>query len=79
VKKRTSPDFGRWAITGAIAPAVIILVVTFVIAPFAWPDLAVKLGNALGEIFVYYLFVLVVAAVIWKVWTERKHRATKKG
>ena len=71
---RSNPCFGRWAVTGVIAPFVVILVLTFGIAPFFWPDLADGLGNALGYILIYYLLGVAVAAGIWKIRHERKHR-----
>jgi hypothetical protein len=75
VKKQTrgnpDPDFRRWAITAAIAPFVVILILTFLIAPIFWPDVAKDLGSRLGETFIGYLIFLTCAATVWKIWRER--------
>jgi hypothetical protein len=82
-EKRSSPDFSRWAITGVIAPIVVIVILRFAIAPFVWPYLAAELGNALGYIFIWYLLGVAIAATIWKIWNEKKHQpqvdATQQG
>jgi hypothetical protein len=72
--KTSSPDFGRWAITGLITPMVVILILRFAIAPFLWPDLAGALGGALGYLFMWYLFGVAIVATVWKIFTERKHQ-----
>ena len=70
--KDTGPGFGRWAITGVIAPVLAILAVTFVVAPIFWPDVAHRLCDALGWFFVLYLIFLVCAATVWKILRERR-------
>ena len=71
-EKKHSPDFRRWATTGVVAPCVVILIVTFAIAPLLWPDLAASLGDSLGKIFLLYLAFLMCAAVVWKIWQGRR-------
>ena len=57
-----------------IAPAVVILICRFAVAPVFWPDLAAGLGRALGYIFIWYLLGVTIAATVWKIWHERKRR-----
>jgi len=73
--KYTGPGFGRWAITGVIAPFLAILAVTFVVAPIFWPDIAHRLGDALGWFFVLYLIFLACTATVWKILHERRRQA----
>jgi len=75
----SSPDFGRWALTGVITPGVCILILRFAIAPFLWPDLAVALGNKLGYIFIWYLLGVVIVATVWKICKERNEKAQSNG
>jgi hypothetical protein len=69
---RSSAGFGRWAVTGVIAPVVVILILRFAVAPFAWgPDIASDLGSALGGIFIVWLLLLSIAATLWKIRSEK--------
>ena len=67
-------DFKRWAITGVMAPFVVICIVVFVVAPLFWPELAPGLGSALGSILLWYLLAVVIAAAIWKIIKERTEK-----
>lgn len=70
--KKTTPDFGRWAVTGVIAPVVTILILAFAIAPFLWPIRRDELFRLLGIPFIIYLIFLACAATVWKIWHERR-------
>jgi len=77
-EKISNPDFGRWAITGVLAPAVCILLLRFAIAPIFWPGLADALGDRLGYIFILYLLTVVIAATVWKVCKGRPQGSPPK-
>ena len=68
----SSPNFARWAITGVIAPVVVILILRFALAPFVWgPQVAADLGSALGGLFILWLLFLAIAATVWKIRNEK--------
>ncbi len=70
-----NPDFARWAVTGVVAPIVVIVILRFAIAPFIWgADIADKLGATLGGIFILWLLFLAIAATLWKIRSEKKQK-----
>ena len=71
---KSGPNYARWPVAGVLAPAAVILIVTFAVAPLFWPEVSVKLGNALGQIFIWYLLFVVSAVVIWKLISESRGR-----
>ena len=74
-KSSTSPDYARWALTGIIIPAAVIFLLRFVVGPPIWGGhIAAALGSELGFIFILWLLLLAVAAVIWKIRAERKSK-----
>lgn len=69
---RSSPNFARWAVTGVIAPAVVIFILRFTIVPFVWgPHVAAGLGSELGILFLLWLLLLAIAATVWKIRNEK--------
>ncbi|MGA2247718.1 MAG: hypothetical protein ABSH48_22255 [Verrucomicrobiota bacterium] len=68
----SSLNFARWAITGVIAPLLLIVILRFAIAPFVWgPQVAAELGSALGGLFILWLLSLAIAATVWKIRNEK--------
>ncbi len=68
----SSPNYARWAVTGVIAPVLVIVILRFAIAPFIWgSEVAASLGSALGGIFILWLLFLAIAAVLWKIRHEK--------
>jgi len=77
-ESKDSPNYARWAVTGVIAPIVVIMILRFAIAPSVWgPALANQLGQALGFFYVLWLLVLAIAATLLKIWRERAHDANR--
>ena len=76
MKKSTpSPNYTRWAVIAVIIPAALIFLLGFVIGPRLWSDsVTSQLRSALGEIFLVWLLCLTIAAVWWKIRTEKKSK-----
>ena len=77
-EKRRQPDFSRWAITGVVLPAVVILILSFFVLPRYYDEEIVgQFGFFAWMAFVIYLLCLCVIAALWK-WRLEKNEQRRK-
>jgi hypothetical protein len=63
IQNRKHVSFGRWAITGVLAPCIAIFVAVFVVLPwFTDEAIASAVGNVLGTAFIVWLLLVVLVA-----------------
>jgi hypothetical protein len=68
----SSPNYGRWAVTGVIVPVLVIVILRFAIVPIWGSEVASRFGSFLGYIFIFWLLFLVIAATAWKICHEKR-------